>query len=147
MTEDEIIQRAYAIVESRCRVADGDAITDPRHARDMFKLRLGGREEETFACAFLDSRHRLLCVEELFHGSLDGAEVHPRVVVKRALANNAAAIVCGHNHPSGNPEPSAADRAVTARLKQALALVDVRLLDHFIVGAGEPVSMAARGHV
>src|SRR5690606_23893647 len=85
--------------------------------------------------------------EELFNGTIDGAEVHPREVVRRALAHNAAAVIVGHNHPSGSPDPSAADRAVTARLKQALALVEVRLLDHFVVGDGEPVSMAARGLV
>ena len=98
-----------------------------------------------FAVLFLDTRHRALAFEELFRGGLDGAEVHPREIVRRALAHNAAALIVGHNHPSGNPEPSAADRAVTARLKQALALVDLRLLDHFIVGDGPPVSLAARG--
>ena len=82
-----------------------------------------------------------------FRGTIDGAEVHPREVVRRALAHNAAAVIVGHNHPSGNPEPSAADRAVTARLKQALALVDLRLLDHFVIADGPPVSLAARGWV
>ena len=96
---------------------------------------------------FLDTRHRALAFEEMFRGTLDGAEVHPREVVRRALAHNAAALIVGHNHPSGNPEPSAADRALTARLKQALALVDVRLLDHFIVADGPAVSLAARGWV
>ena len=100
-----------------------------------------------FAVLFLDSRHRALGFEELFRGSIDGAEVHPRILVQRALAVGAAAVIVGHNHPSGNPEPSAADRAVTARLKQALALVDVRLLDHFVIGDGPPLSMAARGLV
>ena len=147
MTDDEIYAAALKIAERKCRVAEGEAVTDPAAARGLFQLRLAGREEETFACAFLDTRHRLLGFEELFHGSLDGAEVHPRVVVKRALAINASAVIVGHNHPSGDPEPSAADRAVTARLKQALALVDVRLLDHFVVGKGVPMSMASRGLV
>ncbi|MCW0425677.1 hypothetical protein NB713_003620 [Xanthomonas sacchari] len=98
-----------------------------------------------FAALFLDTRHRWLAFEELFQGTLDGAEVHPREVVRRALTLNAAAVIIGHNHPSGNPEPSPADRAVTERLKQALDLIDVRLLDHFIVGDGVPVSMASRG--
>jgi len=102
---------------------------------------------EVFAALYLDTRHRALGFEELFRGSIDGAEVHPRALVERALAHGAAAVIVGHNHPSGNPEPSAADRAVTQRLKQALALVDVRLLDHFVVGDGAPVSMAARGLV
>lgn len=147
LTEDELVAKAYEIVESRCRVADGPAVTDPSAAASMLKLRIGGRQEETFVCLFLDTKHRLLAAEEMFHGTLDGAEVHPRVVVKRALAHNAAAVIAAHNHPSGSAEPSAADRTVTARLKQALALVDVRLLDHFVVGAGEPASMAARGMV
>ena len=98
-----------------------------------------------FAALFLDTRHRALAFEELFRGTIDGAEVHPREVVRRALAHNAAAVIVGHNPPSGNPEPSAADRAVTAQLKQSLALVDVRLLDHFVIGDGVPVSLAARG--
>ncbi len=83
----------------------------------------------------------------IFIGSLNASIVHPREVVRRALAHNAAAVIVGHNHPSGNPEPSAADRAVTAQLKQSLALVDVRLLDHFVIGDGVPVSLAARGWV
>jgi DNA repair protein RadC len=94
---------------------------------------------------FLDTRHRMIACEEMFRGTLDGAEVHPREVAKRALGLNAAAVILAHNHPSGNPDPSAADRAVTARLKQALSLVEVRLLDHFIVGDGEATSMAQKG--
>ena len=123
----------------------GDALTDPAAAGRYFARRLRGQPREVFAALYLDTRHRALGFEELFQGSIDGAEVHPRVLVERALAHGAAAVIVGHNHPSGNPEPSAADRAVTQRLKQALALVDVRLLDHFVVGDGAPVSMAARG--
>jgi DNA repair protein RadC len=125
----------------------GEAMTDPQAAGRFFAQRLRGRPHEVFAALFLDTRHRALGFEELFQGTLDGAEVHPRVVVQRALALNAAAVIVGHNHPSGNPEPSAADRAVTARLKQALALVDLRLLDHFVIADGPPVSLAARGWV
>ena len=125
----------------------GEALGDPAAAGRYFAQRLRGAANEVFAALFLDTRHRALGFEELFRGSIDGAEVHPRVLVQRALAHGAAAVIVGHNHPSGNPEPSAADRAVTARLKQALALVDVRLLDHFIVGDGAPLSMAARGLV
>jgi DNA repair protein RadC len=125
----------------------GEALSDPHAAGRYFAQRLRGQPQEVFACLFLDARHRALAFEELFHGTVDGAEVHPREVVRRALAHNAAAVIAGHNHPSGNPEPSAADRAVTARLKQSLALVDVRLLDHFVVGDGAPSSMAARGWV
>ena len=98
-----------------------------------------------FAALFLDASHRAIAFEELFRGTIDGAEVHPREVVRRALAHNAAAVIVGHNHPSGNPEPSGADRAVTARLRHALDLVDIRLLDHFVIADGPPVSMAARG--
>jgi DNA repair protein RadC len=125
----------------------GEALTDPPSAGRLFAQRLRPMDHEVFAVMFLDTRHRMLAFEEMFHGTLDGAEVHPRDVARRALGHNAAAVLVGHNHPSGNPEPSAADRAVTARLKQALALVDVRLLDHFVVGDGPPVSMAARGWV
>lgn len=125
----------------------GEALTDPAAAGRYFSQRLRGRAQEVFAALFLDTRHRALAFEELFQGTLDGAEVHPRIVVRRALTHNAAAVIIGHNHPSGHAEPSPADRAVTARLKQALALVDVRLLDHFVIGDEQPVSLAARGWV
>ena len=125
----------------------GAALTDPAAAGRYFAQRLRSHPCEVFAALFLDTRHRALAFEELFRGTVDGAEVHPREVVRRALAHNAAAVIVGHNHPSGSAEPSAADRAVTARLKQSLALVDIRLLDHFVVGDGAPVSLAARGWV
>jgi DNA repair protein RadC len=125
----------------------GAALTDPLAAGRYFAQRLRAHGHEVFAALFLDTRHRTLAFEELFQGTVDGAEVHPREVVRRALAHNAAAVIIGHNHPSGCPEPSAADRSITARLKQALALVDVRLLDHFVIGDGPPVSLAARGWV
>ena len=125
----------------------GEALTDPHAAGRYFAQRLRGHPSEVFAALFLDTRHRALAFEELFRGTVDGAEVHPREVVRRALGHNAAAVIVGHNHPSGSSEPSAADRAVTARLKQALHLVDVRLLDHFVIGDGAPVSLAARGWV
>jgi len=125
----------------------GETLTDPAAAGRYFAQRLRSSSREVFAALFLDARHRALGFEELFQGSIDGAEVHPRILVERALGKGASAVIVGHNHPSGNPEPSAADRAVTTRLKQALALVDVRLLDHFVIGDGAPVSMAARGLV
>ena len=128
-------------------LARGEALTDPQAAGRYFARRLRGHPYEVFAALFLDTRHRALGFEELFRGTVDGAEVHPREVVRRALACNAAAVIVGHNHPSGSAEPSAADRAVTARLKQSLALVDIRLLDHFVIGDGPPVSLAARGWV
>ena len=129
------------------RLERGETLTDPGAAGRYFAQRLRGHPNEVFAVLFLDTRHRALAFEELFRGTVDGAEVHPREVVRRALVHNAAAVIVGHNHPSGSAEPSAADRAVTARLKQALALVDIRLLDHFVVGDGVPVSLAARGWV
>ncbi len=125
----------------------GDVLSDPQAAGRYFAQRLRHQPHEVFAALFLDTRHRALAFEELFRGSIDGAEVHPREVVRRALVHNAAAVIVGHNHPSGNPEPSAADRAVTASLKHALALLDVRLLDHFVIADGPPVSLAARGWV
>jgi len=123
----------------------GAALTDAQAAGRYFAQRLRGRPHEVFAALFLDTRHRAVAFEELFRGTVDSSEVHPREVVRRALAHNAAAVIVGHNHPSGCSEPSAADRVVTTRLKQALALVDIRLLDHFVIGDGAPVSLAARG--
>jgi DNA repair protein RadC len=125
----------------------GAALSDPQSAGRYFAQRLRSLPHEVFAAMFLDTRHRVIAFEEMFRGTLDGAEVHPREVVRRALAHNAAAVIVAHNHPSGNREPSAADRAVTQRLKQALALVDLRLLDHFVIADGPPVSLAARGWV
>lgn len=130
---------------SASQLERGEALADPGRAGEYFARRLRPRDHEVFACLYLDTRHRVLGFEELFRGTIDGAEVHPREVVRRCLRHNAAALIVGHNHPSGHPEPSAADRALTSRLKQALALVEVRLLDHFIVGDGAPTSMACRG--
>jgi DNA repair protein RadC len=125
----------------------GAALGEPGAAGRYFAQRLRKLGHEVFAVLYLDTRHRALAFEELFRGGIDGAEVHPRIVVQRALAHGAAAAIIGHNHPSGSPEPSAADRTVTLRIKQALALVDVRLLDHFVIGDGPPTSMAQLGMV
>jgi DNA repair protein RadC len=133
---------------ARCQLAElerGTALTDPEAAGRYFAQRLRGLPHEVFAAMFLNNRHRVIGFEEMFQGTLSGAEVHPREVLRRALQRNAAAVIVGHNHPSGNAEPSREDREVTQRLKQALALVEIRLLDHFVVGDGKPVSMAARG--
>ena len=129
----------------RAELERGAALSDPGSAGLYFAQRLRGLQHEVFAAMFLDARHRVIGFEELFHGTVDGAEVHPREVARRALQRNAAAVIVGHNHPSGNAEPSQADRQVTLRLRHALSLVDVRLLDHFVVGDGRPVSMAERG--
>ncbi len=125
----------------------GSAIQDPAGAGRLFQQRLRDLPQEVFACMYLDTRHRMIAFEELFRGGIDGAEVHPREVVRRCLQHNAAAVIFGHNHPSGVAEPSAADRSITARLRDALGLIDVRVLDHFVVGDGPAVSLAARGWI
>jgi DNA repair protein RadC len=140
---DAVLAAARRIVDARMQ--RGMSFTDPQVAALFLQDKLAGAEREIFAAVLLDTRHRLIRYVELFYGSIDGAEVHPREVVKQVLRLNAAAIILAHNHPSGDAEPSAADRAVTARLKQALALVDVRLLDHFVVGGRQTVSLAERG--
>ena len=123
----------------------GDALNSPRAVRDYLQLLLRGREQEVFMVIFLDAQHRVLAAEELFHGTLTQTSVYPREVVKRALFHNAAAVILAHNHPSGVAEPSQSDRLLTDALKQALALVDVRVLDHFIVAGVGCLSFAERG--
>jgi DNA repair protein RadC len=123
----------------------GDALNSPRAVRDYLQLLLGARQQEVFLVLFLDTQHRVIASEELFHGTLSQTSVYPREVVKRALAHNAAAVILAHNHPSGVAEPSQSDQLLTDALKQALNLVDVRVLDHFIVGTGTILSFAERG--
>ena len=122
-----------------------DVLSSPEQTKQYLQLRLQSYPYEVFACLFLDNRHRILAFEELFRGTIDGASVYPREVVRRALQHNAAAIIFSHNHPSGVAEPSRADEQITLRLKQALELIDVRTLDHIIVGQAETVSLAERG--
>ncbi|HET6631427.1 MAG TPA: DNA repair protein RadC [Rhodanobacteraceae bacterium] len=121
------------------------SLANPDDSARFVKARLAHLPYEVFACLFLDNRHRVLEFEELFRGTIDGASVHPREVVRACLKHNAAAVIFAHNHPSGVAEPSAADRAITRELRDALRLVGVRVLDHLVVGAGKPTSMAARG--
>lgn len=142
---EQVLEAAQLIVDGRMK--RGMSFSDPTTASTFFRDKLGSQEREVFVAMMLDTRHRLIEYVELFFGTLDGAEVHPREVVKQALRLNAAAVIVAHNHPSGDIEPSAADRAVTARLKQALALVDIRLLDHVIVAGHQSLSMAARGWI
>ena len=118
-----------------------------RDTRDFLQAQLRDRKNEVFCVLFLDNRHRVLAFEELFQGTLNGTAVYPREVVKRALRLNAAAVILVHNHPSGVAEPSRADELLTGRLKEALALVDIRLLDHLVVGDGEMVSFSERGMI
>ncbi|HDX0915601.1 TPA: DNA repair protein RadC, partial [Stenotrophomonas maltophilia] len=124
----------------------GEAVgNNPAAVGRYLQHRLRGQAREVFMALFLDNRHRLIACEELFHGTINAAPVYPREVVRRALLHNAAAVILSHNHPSGDPEPSSADTRITDELQQALAMVDVRLLDHFVVGEGRPVSFAERG--
>jgi len=128
-----------------CELQRADALTHPAACADYLRARIGAYPYEVFACVFLDNRHRVIACEELFRGSIDGASVHPREVVRRCLTHNAAAVIFAHNHPSGVAEPSQADRDITRHLQQALKLIEVRVLDHFIIGGGTPLSLAERG--
>jgi DNA repair protein RadC len=126
-------------------VIRGDPLDSPGATERYLQTVMRDQPHEVFACLYLDTRHRVIAFEELFQGTIDGATVYPRVVAEKALQHGAAALIVAHNHPSGLSEPSLADQAITRRLKEALALLDIRLLDHFVVGEGAPVSMAARG--
>ena len=135
--------RRYLDAEVKTAQTLADAASSGRY----LKARLYGYPYEVFACLFLDSHHRLIAFEELFRGSIVGADVHPREVVRRCIAQNAAAVILAHNHPSGLAEPSSADRTITLRLRDALSLIDVRVLDHIVIGDGEPISLAQRGWI
>ncbi len=126
------------------QLSRGETLCSPAQTRQYLMAQLGHYPHEVFACLFLDNRNRVIAFEKMFHGTIDGASVYPREVVRLALKKNAAAIIFAHNHPSGVAEPSHADEQITQRLKEALALVDVRVLDHFVVG-DEVVSFAERG--
>ncbi|MGD7035162.1 RadC family protein [Methylotuvimicrobium buryatense] len=130
--EEDVIFEAIQIY-NRC-FSKGEPLTSPEKARDCIKLKLAPFEYEVFACVFLDNQHKVIACDELFRGTIDSASVYPREVVKAALKYNAAALILAHNHPSGIGEPSQADKAITDKLKAALALVDIRVLDHFIIG-------------
>jgi DNA repair protein RadC len=129
----------------REKLERGSALSSPQAVRDYLRLKLQDRPHEVFVAVFLDAQNRVLAVEELFRGTLTQTSVYPREVVKRALAHNAAALIFAHNHPSGIAEPSRSDETLTQALKQALALVDVKVLDHFVVGSGAAMSFAERG--
>jgi DNA repair protein RadC len=136
----ELSRRHYAE-----QMRSGPPLANPRATREFLRTQLRDREHEVFCCLFLDNRHRVICFDEVFRGTIDGASVHPREIVKLALARNAAAVILAHNHPSGVAEPSQADELITQRLRDALALVDIRVLDHVVVGDGSCVSFAERG--
>ena len=138
-----VMEMARRALAQQIRVAP--VFDAPGKVKDYLALNLGGRAQEVFAVLFLDGQHRLIVLQEMFHGTLTQTSVYPREVVKAALAHNAGAVILAHNHPSGVAEPSRADEYLTATLKTALAMVDVRVLDHLVVGRGQVVSLAERG--
>ncbi len=140
---DQILDAARQVIDQKMQ--RGAAFTSPLLVKEYLVTKLSGFEHEVFAVLFLDSQHRLIEYVEMFRGTIDSASVYPREVIKEALKLNAAAVIISHNHPSGNPEPSTADKALTMRLKEALALVDVRTLDHIIVAGADTTSFAERG--
>ena len=140
----------HALRELACRYFEetlptGAPIRSPADSESFLLARLRDRPHEVFGCIYLDNRHRVIRFDELFRGTIDGTSVYPREVVKEALAANAAAVILAHNHPSGVAEPSQADERITRRIKSALELVDIRLLDHLVIGDGKTTSLASRG--
>jgi len=141
----EIIELARKIIRSQ--LAHGPALTNPRLCRDYLALHFADQLSEVFTVIFLDNRHSVIAIEDLFFGTIDGTSVHPREVVRKALEHNAAAVILSHNHPSGIPEPSQADKSLTDRLNAALKLIDVRVLDHIVIGGVDSVSFAEKGFI
>jgi DNA repair protein RadC len=145
----KFVQLQAALEISRRQLGEtlqkGMVLSSPRDTENYLHAQLGERAQEVFCCLFLDNRHRVLAFEELFQGTVNGTAVYAREVVKRALAHNAAAVIFAHNHPSGVAEPSRADEVLTTRLQEALALIDVRVLDHIVIGDREVVSFSERG--
>jgi DNA repair protein RadC len=140
---EQILEAARQAIERKMQ--RGMSFSSPVAVKEYLRAKLAGFEHEVFAVLFLDTQHRLIEYAEMFRGTIDGASAYPRELVKEVLRHNAAAVIVSHNHPSGNPEPSAADRALTQRLKEALGLVDVRVLDHAIVVGSSTASFAERG--
>ena len=138
-----VLAAAHEILEAR--IKNGNALSSPSTVRDYLRLHLHGREHEVFVVVLLNAQNRLIATEEMFRGTLTQTSVYPREVVKMALRHNAAAVIFAHNHPSGVSEPSGADQMITSALKQALGLVDIKVLDHFIVGDAAAFSFAERG--
>ncbi len=143
--DDHVIDAARQVVERS--VSKGMKLTTPNRVREFLWLKLAGYDHEVFGAIFLDTQHRVIEFSELFHGTLDSASVYPREVVKAALHHNAGAVIFTHNHPSGKPDPSDADRRITQRLQEALGLIEVRVLDHIVVGGSDSVSFAERGYL
>lgn len=143
LSETEILQRASEILETR--FARSNYLTSPGRARDYLTLAFAKERREVFGIVLLDNQHGVLGLKKLFYGTIDGAAVYPREVVRTALEANAAAVVLVHNHPSGNPEPSNTDQLITEKIQSALRLVDIRVLDHIVVGGSKYVSFSERG--
>jgi DNA repair protein RadC len=143
VNDDEIITKAKEILDLRAR--HGPGFSHPRDAADFLTLQLSQLPYEAFCCIYLDNRHRMIAFEPLFRGSISGCSVYAREVARECIRLNAAAAIFAHNHPSGCAEPSNSDELITGRLKEALALIDVRVLDHFVVGGGHAISLAERG--
>ena len=146
MNENDTIEAALAIIESRLQTTE-TRIGDADSAKNYATLKFADRNAEVFAAMFLTNAHRVIEIREMFHGTIDGTSVYPREVVRAVIETNAAAIIFIHNHPSGNTEPSQADLRITERLTAALALIDVRVLDHLIVAGMEVTSLSERGHI
>ena len=144
MTADQVLEKAAEIVANR--YLRGDVFTNPQATKDFLQYKMAGYEREVFAVLLLDNQHRLIEYKELFFGTIDAASVYPREVVKVAFNCNAAAVIFAHNHPSGIAEPSNADKQITQKLKDALALIDIRVLDHFVVGE-TCISFAEQGYL
>ena len=144
--QDKTIKKAVAIMEHRIKYRpSGNFLESPQAFKDLLMLRGFDKVNEVFTVIYLDNRHNLLAIEDAFYGTIDSASVYPREIVRAALKHNAAAVAFSHNHPSGVAEPSRADLDITKKLKNALSLIDIRVLDHFIIGAGYVVSLAERG--
>jgi len=143
LSENEVLEWATAILEARFKRCN--YLTSPALVRDYLRVQLAAEEREVFGMILLDTQHGVLGFERLFYGTIDSASVYPREIIKTVLNVNAAAVILAHNHPSGNPEPSTADVALTKRLETALHTVDVRLLDHLVIGGADSVSFAERG--
>lgn len=142
--EDRAIYRALNILKSRMR-EPGETLTSPQVVRDYLTLLLAEEDREVFVCLFLDAQNRVIEAENMFYGTLTQTSVYPREVVKKSFLHNAAAVIFAHNHPSGVPEPSKADQHLTDALKAALSLIDVKVLDHFVIAGNQIVSFAERG--
>ena len=142
-TPDEVLTEARSLLYDTLQTKV--SLSSPRAVREYLSMKLASLEHEVFHCLFLDSQNRLIASEDLFQGTIDGAAVYPREVVKKVLHHNSSSVIIAHNHPSGVAEPSQADHRITERLQKALALIDVRILDHLVIGEGTSVSFAEQG--